>query len=105
MRRVQTIAIAAATAFIVSVACCRISASITFKIIDKYVADMVNMTKESIRNAYSGKGDHTEREVETLRKKVADLERNVQNQPKEIISQILQQLEKEMEETIQNAHY
>lgn len=55
MKKVQTVVIAAATAFIVSVVRCRISASITFKIIDKYVADIINMTKELIRNTYSDK--------------------------------------------------
>jgi len=46
---------AAVTAFIVSIICCRISASVTFKIIDKYVADMIKIAKESIRNTYSDK--------------------------------------------------
>lgn len=49
------IIIAAATAFIVSVVCCRISALMTFRAIDKYVADIIEMAKESIRNAYSDK--------------------------------------------------
>lgn len=47
----QTIFIAAATACITSVVCCRISALATFRIIDKYVADMIETAKESIRNA------------------------------------------------------
>ncbi|WP_160228023.1 hypothetical protein [Otoolea muris] len=55
MTGLQTIAIAAATGFVVSVVCCRISASITFRIIDRYVKDIVDMAMESIRDAYSGK--------------------------------------------------
>lgn len=55
MTGLQIIAIAAATGFVVSVVCCRISASITFRIIDRYVKDIINMAMESIRNAYSGK--------------------------------------------------
>lgn len=55
MAELQTIAVAAATGFVVSVVCCRISASITFRIIDRYVKDIINMAMESIRNAYSGK--------------------------------------------------
>ena len=55
MTGLQTIAIAAATGFVVSVVCCRISASITFRIIDRYVKDIVNMAMESIRNANFGK--------------------------------------------------
>ena len=55
LAELQTIAIAAATAFVVSVVCCRISASITFRIIDRYVKDIVNMAMESIRNANFGK--------------------------------------------------
>lgn len=51
----QTIFVAAVTAFVVSVICCRISASVIFKIIDKYVADVVDVAKESIRNAYTSK--------------------------------------------------
>ncbi len=45
--------IAAVTATVVSVICCNISARVTFKIIDKYVADMIELAKESIRDAYS----------------------------------------------------
>lgn len=52
---IAVVVTAAATAFIVSVVCCKISASVTFKVIDKYVADMVKMAKESIRNAYFNK--------------------------------------------------
>ena len=44
--------IAAVTATIVSIICCNISAKVTFNIIDKYVADMIDLAKESIRNAY-----------------------------------------------------
>ena len=55
MTGLQTIAIAAATGFVVSVVCCRISASITFRIIDRYVKDIVDLAMESIRDAYSGK--------------------------------------------------
>lgn len=55
MAELQTIAVAAATGFVVSVVCCRISASITFRIIDRYVKDIVDMAMESIRNACSGK--------------------------------------------------
>ena len=55
MTGLQTIAIAAATGVVVSVVCCRISASITFRIIDRYVKDIVDMAMESIRDAYSGK--------------------------------------------------
>lgn len=51
----QTVITAAATAFIVSVVCCRISASITFEIIDKYVADMIDMTKKLIWDTYVNK--------------------------------------------------
>ncbi len=46
------IIIAAVTAFIVSVVYCRISAVVTFETIDKYVVDIIEMAKESIRNAY-----------------------------------------------------
>lgn len=48
----SAIIIAAVTATIVSVTCCKISAKVTFNIIDKYVADVICMAKESIRNAY-----------------------------------------------------
>ena len=52
----KTIIIATTTAIItsgiVSVICCNISAKVTFNIIDKYVADMIDLAKESIRNAY-----------------------------------------------------
>lgn len=55
----KTVIIAAVTAIItsgiVSVICCNISAKVTFNIIDKYVADMINLAKESIRNAYLNK--------------------------------------------------
>ncbi len=51
----QTIFIAAATACITSVVCCRISALVTFRIIDKYVVDMIETAKESIRNTYINK--------------------------------------------------
>lgn len=51
----QTIIVAAVTAFITAVICCNISAHITFEIIDKYVAAMIDMAKESIREAYSDK--------------------------------------------------
>ncbi len=50
-----TMITAAITAFIVSVICCRISAAVTFKIIDRYVADMIDMAKGSIRDAYLDK--------------------------------------------------
>lgn len=50
-----TIIIAAVTALIVSVACCNISALVTFKIIDKYVAGMIEMVRESIRNTHFDK--------------------------------------------------
>lgn len=49
------IIIAAATAFIVSVVCCKVSALVTFKVIDKHVVDIIEIAKESIRNAYSDK--------------------------------------------------
>lgn len=55
MREIEEMLIAAATATAVSVICCNISARVTFKIIDKYVADMVNLAKESIKNAYFNK--------------------------------------------------
>lgn len=50
-----TIIIAAVTAFITSVICSRISAFVIFRIIDRYVADMVGIVKESIRNTYIDK--------------------------------------------------
>ena len=46
---------AAVTATIVSTICCNISAKVTFNIIDKYVADLIQLAKESIRNAYLDK--------------------------------------------------
>ncbi len=49
------IIIAAVTSTIVSVICCNISSKVTFHIIDKYVADMINLAKESIRNTYLDK--------------------------------------------------
>lgn len=52
MQIMATIGIAAVTSIVVSVICCNISAKVTLNIIDKYVADMVDMAKESIRNAY-----------------------------------------------------
>ncbi len=48
----KTIIIAAVTATIVSVICCNISARVTFNIIDKYVANMIDLAKDLIRNAY-----------------------------------------------------
>lgn len=51
----KTIIVAAVTSTIVSVICCNISAKVTFNIIDKYVAEMVDLAKESIRNAYFNK--------------------------------------------------
>lgn len=55
VRGIKEITIAAVTAIAVSVICCNISARVTFKKIDKYVADMVDLAKESIRNAYPDK--------------------------------------------------
>lgn len=55
VRRYKIIFIAAVTATTVSVICCNISARVTFKKIDKYVADMVNLAKESIRDAHFNK--------------------------------------------------
>ncbi len=51
----KIIVTAAVTATIVSVICCNISAKITFNIIDKYVANMIDLAKELIRNAYIDK--------------------------------------------------
>lgn len=51
----QTIIIAAVTAFVTSVTCCNIAARVTFKIIDKYVADMIDLAKQSIGKAYLNK--------------------------------------------------
>ena len=55
VRGIKEIIIAAVTAIVVSVICCNISARVTFKKIDKYVADMVDLAKKSIRNAYPNK--------------------------------------------------
>lgn len=52
----NTIITAATTAVIVSVVCCKIMSRIIFEIIDKYVKDMVELAKKSIRDAYRGKG-------------------------------------------------
>ena len=52
---IATVIIATVTATIVSVICCNRSARVTFNVIDKYVADMINLAKESIRNAYLNK--------------------------------------------------
>ncbi len=48
----QTAIVAAVTATIVSVICCNISSKVTLNIIDKYVEDMINLAKKSIRDAY-----------------------------------------------------
>lgn len=42
---------------------------------------------------------------EALEKKVADLERKVQDQPSEITKIVLQQLSAELKETIREFHY
>ncbi len=49
MKEIITAAVIAA---VVSVICCKISAKTTFNIIDKYVADMIHLTKDAIRDAY-----------------------------------------------------
>ncbi|WP_277934369.1 hypothetical protein [Parablautia intestinalis] len=43
---------AAVIAAAVSVICCKISAKTVFNIIDKYVADMIHLAKDAIRDAY-----------------------------------------------------
>lgn len=55
MRKIKEIFIAAVTAIAVSVICCNISARVTFQKIDKYVADMVDLAKKSIRDAHFDK--------------------------------------------------
>ncbi len=55
MREIKEVIIAAVTAMVISVICCNISARVTFNKIDKYVADMIDLAKESIRNAYINK--------------------------------------------------
>jgi hypothetical protein len=47
--------IAAATAAVVSIVCCKISAIRNFDAIDKYVVDMIELAKESIKDAYLNK--------------------------------------------------
>lgn len=49
MKEIITAAVIAA---VVSVICCKISAQTTFNIIDKYVADMIHLAKDAIRDAY-----------------------------------------------------
>ena len=55
MKVISVIVLAAVTAIIISVICCNISAKVTFVVIDKYVGDMIELAKDSIRDAYSGK--------------------------------------------------
>ena len=47
--------VAAATAIAVSIVCCNISAIKTFNTIDGYVKDMINSTKQLIRDTYLDK--------------------------------------------------
>lgn len=51
----REIIIAAVTATVISVICCNMSAKVIFDKIDKYVEDMINLAKESIRNTYINK--------------------------------------------------
>ena len=46
VRKTKVIITAAVTATIVSIICCNISAKVTFNIIDKYVADLIQLAKE-----------------------------------------------------------
>lgn len=47
--------IAAVTALAVSVICCKIYSIYALKIIDKYVKDIIELAKQSIRNTYFDK--------------------------------------------------
>lgn len=55
MKIIEVIAISAMTSLIVSVLCCKISAAYTFKVIDGYVKDMIEIAKKSIRDTYFDK--------------------------------------------------
>lgn len=46
---------AAVIAMIISLVCNKISAAYTFKVIDGYVKNMIELAKKSIRDAYSDK--------------------------------------------------
>ncbi len=52
----KDIAVAALTAIVASAVYCKISAAYTFKVIDGYVKEMIDMAKDSIRNAHLDKG-------------------------------------------------
>lgn len=51
----EIIIIAAVTAGIVSVICCNVKMYKEFKVLDKYVKDMIELAKSSIRDAYTRK--------------------------------------------------
>lgn len=52
---ITALIVAAVTAFIVSMICCNMSAVKTFNIIDKYVKDLIESTKQLIRDTYFNK--------------------------------------------------
>lgn len=51
-KKVTEIITAAITSLVVSVIYCKISAAHTLKVIDGYVKSMIDMAKESIKDAY-----------------------------------------------------
>ena len=51
----ENIVISAVTALTVSFIYCKISAGHTFKVIDGYVKDLIDMAKKLIRDAYVNK--------------------------------------------------
>ena len=54
-KKMKIIIIAAVTAGIVSVICCNVKMHKEFEIMDKYVKDMFELAKSSIRDAYTRK--------------------------------------------------
>lgn len=52
----DTIIIALATSFITPVICCNIASHAMLNVIDKYADSLLNLAKDSIREAYVDKG-------------------------------------------------